>query len=59
MFISTKGRYALRVILDLAEQQKKEYIPLKEIAQRQNISQKYLETLFFVDKIIDLNSIHF
>ena len=48
MFISTKGRYALRVILDLAEQQKKEYIPLKEIAQRQNISQKYLESIMTI-----------
>lgn len=43
MMISTKGRYALRVIIDLAEQRSSEYIPLKEIAQRQNISQKYLE----------------
>lgn len=43
--ISTKGRYALRVMIDLAEQQSNEYIPLKEIAQRQNISQKYLESI--------------
>ena len=42
MMISTKGRYALRVMIDLAEQQNIEYIPLKEIAKRQNISQKYL-----------------
>ncbi|MDE6852776.1 MAG: RrF2 family transcriptional regulator [Lachnospiraceae bacterium] len=41
--ISTKGRYALRVMLDLAEQPENTYIPLKEIAARQEISEKYLE----------------
>lgn len=45
MLISTKGRYALRVMIDLAEQQSYGYIPLKEIAKRQNISQKYLESI--------------
>lgn len=48
MLISSKGRYALRVMIDLAEQQKTEYIPLKEIAKRQNISQKYLESIMTV-----------
>lgn len=48
MMISTKGRYALRVMIDLAEQQSTEYIPLKEIAKRQNISQKYLESIMTV-----------
>lgn len=43
MMISTKGRYALRVMIELAEQQKTEYVPLKEIAAKQEISQKYLE----------------
>lgn len=43
--ISTKGRYALRVMLDLAEQTGKEYTPLKDIAQRQEISKKYLEII--------------
>lgn len=43
--ISTKGRYALRVIIELAAQQKTEYIPLKEIAKHQGISQKYLESI--------------
>ena len=43
MLISTKGRYALRVMIDLAERQGAGYIPLKEIAQRQEISEKYLE----------------
>ncbi len=45
MLISTKGRYALRVMIDLAEQQTDDYIPLKEIAQRQDISEKYLESI--------------
>ena len=43
--ISTKGRYALRVMIDLAEHQTDGYIPLKEIASRQNISEKYLESI--------------
>lgn len=43
--ISTKGRYALRVMIDLAEHQTGEYIPLKAIAQRQGISEKYLESI--------------
>ncbi len=45
MLISTKGRYALRVLTDMAEHQSDEYIPLKEIAQRQGISEKYLESI--------------
>ena len=45
MKISTKGRYALRVMEDLAEHNTGEYIPLKEIVQRQEISQKYLESI--------------
>lgn len=48
MMISTKGRYALRVIIDLAEQQKETFVPLKEIAERQRISQKYLESIMTV-----------
>lgn len=43
--ISTKGRYALRVMLDLAEQPENTYTPLKEIAARQEISEKYLEII--------------
>lgn len=43
--ISTKGRYALRVMVDLAENGKGECVPLKEIAQRQEISKKYLEII--------------
>ena len=43
--ISTKGRYALRVMTDLAEQNTDSYIPLEEIAARQQISKKYLESI--------------
>ncbi len=43
--ISTKGRYAVRVLIDLAEQPPDGYIPLKDIAVRQEISKKYLEIL--------------
>lgn len=45
MMISTKGRYALRVMIDLAQQKKKAYVPLDEIATRQGISKKYLEII--------------
>lgn len=45
MIVSTKGRYALRVMIDLAEQNKSERVPLKEIAERQQISQKYIESI--------------
>lgn len=43
--ISTKGRYALRVMIDLAEQNTDAYIPLTEIANRQEISAKYLQQI--------------
>ena len=45
MLVSTRGRYALRVMIDLAEHNTGEYIPLKEISDRQNISKKYLESI--------------
>lgn len=45
MLISSKGRYALRVMLDLAENCEGQYIPLRDITVRQNISQKYLESI--------------
>ncbi|MCC8024613.1 MAG: RrF2 family transcriptional regulator [Clostridium sp.] len=48
MMISTRGRYALRVMLDLAQQAADEYVPLKEIAHRQDISEKYLEIILKV-----------
>ena len=43
--ISTKGRYAIRVMIDLAENDRGRYIPLKDIAARQEISKKYLEII--------------
>ena len=43
--ISTKGRYALRVMIDLAEHKNEKCVPLKSIAKRQDISKKYLETI--------------
>lgn len=43
--ISTRGRYALRVMIDLAEHNDGSNIPLKDIAARQNISKKYLEII--------------
>ena len=45
MKISTRGRYAIRVMLDLAEHNTGEYIPLMDIAKRQEISEKYLEAI--------------
>lgn len=43
MMISTKGRYALRFLVDVAEHQGEGYVPLKDVAARQDISEKYLE----------------
>lgn len=43
--ISTRGRYALRVMIDLAENQSDGYIPMKEVAERQEISLKYIEKI--------------
>ena len=45
MKISTKGRYALRVMIDLAEHHTGKYIPMKDVAARQEISLKYLERI--------------
>lgn len=45
MLISTRGRYALRVVIDLAEHRAEGYIPLSVIARRQDISEKYLESI--------------
>ena len=44
MMISTRGRYALRVLIDLAEHNDGGYIPMKDIAERQGISLKYPKT---------------
>ncbi len=48
MMISTKGRYALRTMLDLALNGHDDFIPLRDIAERQNISVKYLEQIFSI-----------
>ena len=48
MMISSKGRYALRVMIDLAEHIDEGYIPLQTIAKRQGISEKYLESILAV-----------
>ena len=48
MIVSTKGRYALRVMVCLALRAKEDYIPLKEIAEAEGISQKYLESIMTV-----------
>ena len=45
MMISTKGRYALRLLLDVAENQREGYIRLRDVAKRQGISEKYLEII--------------
>lgn len=45
MMISTRGRYALRILVDLAENRNDGYITLKEAAERQEISEKYLESI--------------
>lgn len=48
MRISTKGRYAVRVMLDLAAHNTGEYVKVKQIAQRQDLSEKYLEQIIAV-----------
>jgi len=48
MIVSTKGRYALRVMVSFAQRSAGEYIPLKEIAEEEGISQKYLESIMTV-----------
>ena len=56
MMISTRGRYCLRVMIDLAEHQGEGYIRMKEVAERQGVSLKYLEKILPVlakNKIID------
>ena len=48
MKISTKGRYALRMMLDMAQNQKNGPVALKDIAERQNVSKKYLEQIALI-----------
>lgn len=45
MMISTRGRYALRVLIDLAEHENDGYVPMKDVAGRQELSLKYLERI--------------
>lgn len=59
MIVSTRGRYALRVLVDMAEHSKDERIPLKEIAERQEISQKYIESIMtLLSKNGIVNGVH-
>ena len=48
MIVSTKGRYALRVMVAMAQRGGEEYIPIKEIAEQENISLKYLESIMTI-----------
>ena len=48
MMISTRGRYALRVMLDLAQDTSGSYVPLDDIARREGMSEKYLESIIVV-----------
>ena len=54
--ISTKGRYALRVLIDLAEHDNGNFVPLKDIAERQEVSKKYLEIIV---KDMSINGVKF
>ena len=59
MIVSTKGRYALRVMVNLARHDREEYVPLKEIAETEGISQKYLESIMTVLSKADfLDAVH-
>ena len=59
MIVSTKGRYALRVMVNLARHGAEEYVPLKEIAESEGISQKYLESIMTVLSKADfLDAVH-
>ena len=59
MIVSTKGRYALRVMLSFAQRSGGEYIPLKEIAEAEGISQKYLESIMTILSKADfLDAVH-
>ena len=48
MLVSTKGRYALRVMIELAGHDREEFVPLSMIAKKQDISVKYLESIIVV-----------
>ena len=46
--ISTRGRYAIRIMIDLAEKNSAEYVRLKDLSDNQNISLKYLESIMTI-----------
>ena len=48
MLVSSKGRYALRILTDMAKQDQEEYLPLSDLANRQGLSEKYLESIMVV-----------
>ena len=48
MIVSTKGRYALRLMVFLAKRTDRDYVPVKEIAEQEEISQKYLESIMTI-----------
>ena len=59
MIVSTKGRYALRVMVSFAQRGGEDYIPLKEIAEAEGISQKYLESIMTaLSKAGFVNAVH-
>ena len=67
MLVSTRGRYALRVMIDLAQHSPGGYIPLRDIAARQGISEKYLESIekalagqkkYLVSPDVDVNNLY-
>ena len=59
MIVSTKGRYALRVMLCFAQRGGDEFVPLKEIAEAEGISQKYLESIMTIlSKANFLDAVH-
>ena len=55
--ISTKGRYSIRILLDLAEHSGSDYVPMREVADRQGISLKYIERLMPALKAAGCNAL--
>ena len=56
--ISTRGRYAIRVLIDLAEHRGEAFTPMKEVAKRQEISLKYLEPDAYYDLVHPVSYTH-
>ena len=55
MKISTKGRYALRIMIDIAKNSENDYVSIKSISERQNISNKYIEQI--ISKLLKADSL--